>query len=34
VDAVAAIVEDLARTGAPEGELLSARLESQAMGDL
>ena len=34
VDAVAAIVEDLARTGAPEGELPSARLESQVMADL
>jgi len=34
VDAVAAVVEDLARTGAPEGGLPSARLESQAMADL
>jgi selenocysteine lyase/cysteine desulfurase len=34
VDAVAAIVEDLARTGAPEGELPSACLESQMMVDL
>jgi L-cysteine/cystine lyase len=34
VDAAAAVVEDLARTGAPEGELPSARLESQAMVDL
>jgi cysteine desulfurase/selenocysteine lyase len=34
VDAVAAIVEDLARTGAPESELPSACLESQVMADL
>ncbi len=34
VDAVAAVVEDLARTGAPETELPSAHLESQAMVDL
>lgn len=34
VDAVAAVAEDLARTGAPEGSLPSARLESQAMVDL
>jgi L-cysteine/cystine lyase len=34
VDAVAAVVEDLARTGAPEGDLPSARLESQVMVDL
>jgi L-cysteine/cystine lyase len=34
VDAVAAVVEDLARTGAPEGDLPSAHLESQAMVDL
>jgi len=34
VDAVAAIVEDLARTGALEGDLPSACLESQAMVDL
>lgn len=34
VDAAAAIVEDLARSGPPEDDLPSARLESQAMVDL
>jgi selenocysteine lyase/cysteine desulfurase len=34
VDAAAAVVEDLALTGAPESELPSAHLESQAMVDL
>jgi L-cysteine/cystine lyase len=34
VDAAAAIVEDLARNGPPEGDVPSARLESQAMVDL
>jgi L-cysteine/cystine lyase len=34
VDAAAAIVEDLARNGPPEGDVPSARLESQAVVDL
>ncbi len=34
VDAVVAVVEDLARSGAPEADLPSARVESQAMVDL
>jgi selenocysteine lyase/cysteine desulfurase len=34
VDAVVAIAEDLARSGPPEGELPSARLESRAMEEL